>query len=265
MEESGADGGAALAWARQRMNHPASSPRRPWGRRALAFLLATLALFATHLAWREWRTHLFEERLLALEVNNRERLGEVLQRLEHAAPLPEVAGDSATRLELRARWWLVWAERSAGAKNRRMLWQRARDELRSAVSRRPVSAFAWANLAAVKSQLGSIDAEFATAFARALRLGPHELRVQRQLLGILLRHPERAPALLEREGRQLARRLDRRDPYRLIALSSRYDALPWLCVDEELGATIRAFCREQGYSSSATSSSAIPFSNDLRL
>lgn len=224
----------------------ARSRRFGW-QRVLASALAALAVFAMCLAWREWRTQVFEARLLALEVNNRERLGEVLLRRENAVPQPDLAGDSATRLELRARWWLAWAERSERAKVRQLLWQRARDELRSAVVRRPASAFAWANLAAVKAQLGSIDGEFAAAFARAFSLGPYELRVQRQLLGILLRYPERTSILREREGRALAHRLDRRDPYRLIALSSRYHALPWLCVDVTLSTTIRAFCREQGY------------------
>lgn len=226
--------------------------RAEWGRGALVLVLIALSVGAVGLAWREWQMHDFEARLLAMEVDNRTQLAEVYLAFGQPVPAPDLAVAGGMRRELRARWWLVFSERSGDSAQRRQLWQRARDELRAAVLQRPDSAFGWASLAAVKSRLGSIDHEFADAFARAIQLGGNELRIQRQLLGVLMRYPERTQMLSEREGRELARRIDRRDPYLLIRLASRYHATAWACADVHLGPTMQSFCREQGFSPLST-------------
>lgn len=224
-------------------------------RPTLTVACLVLAFVALRSALHEWQTHQFEQSVLIIEINNRERLGEVVLPRGTPAPQPEVDGDSAARLELRARWWLAWAERSIGKRQRRELVQAARDELRRSLQRRPDSPYTWASLASVKAQLGSIDDEFFDAMNEATRLGPHELRVQRQLLGILLRHPQRTSALQEGLGRELVRRLESRDHYLLIVLASRYHALPWLCADAALGGELKKFCKQQGYSTSGMSES----------
>jgi hypothetical protein len=214
---------------------------------ALAFAMACLG--GVHLAWQQARTHAFEQRLLTLEVENRERLGDVLLAAGETAPAPALPGDGGARLELRARWWMAWAERSERSATRTELIRRARDELRAAVRARPGSAFAWASLAAIKVRLGGVDREFIDAFAAAQARGGNELRIQRQLLGALLRHPERTLDWHEHEARALARRIERRDPYLLIGLASRYHATAWMCADTKLQQFTRGFCVRQGFSS----------------
>ncbi len=224
-----------------------SSNRHRLLRGSGAVLLVALACGGGYQAWQQSLTLLFEQSVLALEVSNRQRLPEVLLTEGAQVPAPGVAANSAVRMELRARWWLLWSERVATAGERRELLRRARDELRAAVARRPEAAFAWSALAAVKAQMGSFDGEFSKAFDAALQRAPHELRVQRQLLGIVLRYPERLGTLKQPQGRALLARFDRRDPYLLLRLASRYHALPWVCAEAELGVIARRHCAQSGY------------------
>ncbi len=212
-------------------------------------VLTALGLCGLCLAWQQTMTLAFEQELLAMEVANRERMPEVLGRRAVVVAAPGIAANTAIRAELRARWWLAWADRAATAGERRQLQLNARDELRLAVKLRPDAAFAWSALAAVKAQSGSIDQEFSDAFDRALLKAPNELRVQRQLLGIIMRYPDRLGSLQRDRAKQLLHKLDRRDPYLLIRQASRYHALPWLCAEQELSGILRSYCTQSGYPS----------------
>lgn len=212
-------------------------------------VLTALALCGLRLAWQQMVTMAFEQELLAMEVANRERMPEVLARGAALVGAPGIAPNSAIRAELRARWWLAWADRAATAAERRRLQVQARDELRLAVKLRPSAGFAWSALAAVKAQSGSIDQEFSEAFDRALIETPNELRVQRQLLGIVMRYPDRIGSLKQTAARELLGKLDRRDPYLLIRQASRYHALPWVCAEQELSGILRSYCTQSGYPS----------------
>jgi len=215
-------------------------------RRIAALGWVALAVFAAVVGWREWRTRQFESSVLRVEVENRHRMADVLLAPGERPPDPGFSAGTAIASELRARWWLAWADRASSADMRRRAWQDARDELRQAVARRPGSPFAWAALATVKWRLGNADAEFGQALAQAMSLGPNEARVQRQLLGALLSNADRAAPWLEREARTLARGIARRDPYVLIAQANRYHAVPWLCADPQLGHIVREYCGQQG-------------------
>ena len=100
-------------------------------RRAVVLLSAIACAGAAYLAGQQARTHAFEQRLLTLEVENRERLADVLLLAGESAPAPDLPGDGGARLELRARWWMAWAERSERIGTRTDLMRRARDELRA--------------------------------------------------------------------------------------------------------------------------------------
>ena len=219
---------------------------------AAALAMCIGALWAAYLGWQESRTQSFEHHVLWIERENRVRLADVLLPFDGVAPSPELAGDSGLRLELRARWWLAWAQRQQLPAQRRKLTQLARDELRAAVARRPGSAFAWASLAVVKAELGSFDREFSHAFVRAYHSGRNETRVLRQLSGLLLRYSEQTESLRQREGRAVLLAIQQRDPRLLIEQASRYHALPWLCAEADLTTSIRTQCREQGYSLPST-------------
>jgi hypothetical protein len=77
---------------------------------------------------------------------------------------------------------------------RREALQRAADHYRAALAARPLWPHSWANLLAVKDQLGAVDDEFMLALTRSAETGPWTPRVQLQVMESGLRHWDRLPA-----------------------------------------------------------------------
>ncbi len=154
---------------------------------------------------------------------------------------------SALQHELRARVHLLLAQQIRKPTDRRAALRAAREHLRAAAALRPSWSYVWAELAEVKAREGSFDAEFMTAFRRALALGPHEPRVLRQLIGIVLRYPDRVADALADETSVILPRLARYDASHLFLLASRYHRAGWLCASRFLDADTRLICAQRGF------------------
>ena len=123
---------------------------------------------------------------------------------------------------------------------------------RLAIVQRPLSPYAWANLALVKAQMRLWDAEFYTAWARAQELGPHEQQVQ------LLVHEAGLISWRELDGKNRELLLNnfknsfnygRRQVKKMLALSEKYSYKSAFCfyakqhlVEPSVAAIIKRSC-----------------------
>jgi tetratricopeptide (TPR) repeat protein len=212
----------------------------------LAGVLLLMAIIAAGMAAVELEALRFERAVLLAESaarQGRQLDARMADRLLASAMTPR----SALQHELRARVHLLLAQQIRQPTDRLAALRAAREHLRTAARLRPSWAYVWAELAEVKAREGSFDAEFLNAFRRALAQGPHEARVLRQLIGIVLRYPDRVADVLAGETAVILPRLARRDAPHLFLLASRYHRAGWLCASRFLDADTRQICTERGF------------------
>jgi len=219
-----------------------------WIGRVLALALLALAVYSAVLAARALQVQRFELALVRLEASRHRDPAERPAVLALAASsgrwleLP-AARLGATELELRARWQRALAERSNSDVDRRAALRAARLDLERASGLRPAWPYASAALAEVLAAEGDFGAALGAAFRAALALGPNEPRLLRQLLDLALTHRQRWPATLDTDLRRVALRLDAIEPYRLLAIVQRRQALDWLCAIEGVSVSVHNACR----------------------
>jgi hypothetical protein len=209
-------------------------------------VLLLMAIAAARMAAIELGALRFERAVLVAESAARQGrqldVGAAGRLLEsNAAPR------SGLQHELHARVHLLLAQQIRKPTDRLTALRAAREHLRAAALLRPSWSYVWAELAEVKAREGSFDAEFTRAFRRALALGPYEPRVLRQLIGIVLRHPDRVADTLAAETSLIIPRLARYDSSHLFLLASRYHRADWLCASRFLDADTRRICAERGF------------------
>jgi hypothetical protein len=208
--------------------------------------LLLMAIVAAQMAAVELGTLRFERAVLIAE--SAARQGRQLDaRTADRLLASNAAPGRALEHELRARVHLLLAQQMRKPTDRLAALRAAREHLRAAAGLRPSWSYVWAELAEVKAREGSFDAEFMDAFRRALALGPHEPRVLRQLIGIVLRYPDRVADGLAEETSAILPRLARYDASHLFLLASRYHRAGWLCASQFLDADTRRICADRGF------------------
>lgn len=157
-------------------------------------------------------------------------------RLERAAELdpgdPGIAEDLGRLHELRAR-------AVAGADIRAELGL-ALGYFRRSLDRRPTSPYTWANLAFVKSRLGTLDAEFYRAIDTAASLGPWEPEVQLALAEVGVRYWDRLPEATRRIIHAAIGRGLKRQDGKLFDLALAYGRMDVMCATPGVARSKRA-------------------------
>ena len=105
----------------------------------------------------------------------------------------------------------------------------AMDYLRRSLRARPTSPYTWANLAFVKSRLGTLDDEFYHSIRNAAMLGPWEPEVQLLLADIGLRYWNSMPKAAQDIVHAAIRRGLKRQDEKLFDLASGYGRVDVMC------------------------------------
>jgi hypothetical protein len=229
--------------------HRAAPSPALWRRWLVVMMLLLGSLLAARIGASQWQLRLLEEQVAQLE----KHLGDA-SRVAHAddsewSATSQAFKPSAAQHELDARALLVLAARQRSSVERQRVLRNAREHLLAAAQMRPSWPYVWVELAVVKARAGSFDQTFKQAFRRALKVGPHEVRVLRQLFDILLRDPDRLADSLEPEMQQIVLTLGRREPANLIEQANRYHRARWLCASTHLEAAARQICAQRGFTS----------------
>jgi hypothetical protein len=229
--------------------HQAASSAALWRRSLMVIMLLIGSLLAARVGMSQWHTRLLEEQVAHLEESLTEAPNRALE--EHLAKLNASAmfKPTAAQYELHARALVALASGQRSSVERQRLLRNAREYLLAAARMRPSWPYVWAELAVVKARSGSFDQSFKQAFRRALRSGPHEVRVVRQLFDILLRDPDRLADSLEPELQQIVLTLGRREPANLIETAYRYHRARWLCASAFLETPAQKICAQRGFDS----------------
>lgn len=217
-------------------------------RRLAVCALLLLAMFwAAAAGYAQLQTRWLEQEVIAAEVAARRGDDVAVQLSGAGLPLPPAQAASALQHELQARAGQLLAGATVPQKERNQRLRDARMQLRAAATLRPSWPYVWAELAALKAKEGVFDTEFVSAFRRALKLGPNEPRVQQQLLGIVLRYPERLDDSLAVETGEIIGLSARHHAGRLFELASRYHRAAWLCASPNLDADVARLCVQRGF------------------
>jgi len=114
------------------------------------------------------------------------------------------------------------------------------DYLRRSLRTRPTSPYTWANLAFVKSRLGSLDDEFYNSIQNAALLGPWEPEVQLLLADIGFRYWSRMPKEAQNIVHGAIHRGLKRQDAKLFELASRYGRIDVMCATPGVSRSKRA-------------------------
>jgi len=116
----------------------------------------------------------------------------------------------------------------------------AMDYLRRSLRARPTSPYTWANLAFVKSRLGTLDDEFYHSVQNAALLGPWEPEVQLLLADIGFRYWNRIPKTAQETIHAAIGRGLKRQDAKLFDLASRYGRMDVMCATPDVFRSRRA-------------------------
>jgi cytochrome c-type biogenesis protein CcmH/NrfG len=116
----------------------------------------------------------------------------------------------------------------------------AMDYLRRSLRARPTSPYTWANLAFVKSRLGTLDDEFYHSIQNAALLGPWEPEVQLLLADIGFRYWNRMPKTAQEAIHGAIQRGLKRQDAKLFELASRYGRIDVMCATPGVSRSRRA-------------------------
>jgi hypothetical protein len=116
----------------------------------------------------------------------------------------------------------------------------AQDYLRRSLRARPTSPYTWANLAFVKSRLGTLDDEFYRSIQNAALLGPWEPEVQLLLADIGFRYWNRMPKTAQDTIHAAIHRGLKRQDAKLFELASRYGRIDVMCATPGVSRSKRA-------------------------
>jgi hypothetical protein len=157
-------------------------------------------------------------------------------------------GRGAEALELAAQVALYGLQRDGvGADERDALAREAIADLREAIPQRPIWPYAHAALAVAKLDAGEIDAEMQSAVESAMKLGPREGRVHRQLAQLWIAGADRKLAGLAAPLSEAMTLALRDHPERWVDRADRAGRAAELCAREALPKAALARCEQLGW------------------